>query len=75
MKTEPDQPAFPLERGMDHETATGMTLRQYYAGQAMQGLLSNPEMVGPRWLDDIGETALKVADLTIAALNEPSTEI
>jgi len=31
-------PAFPCEANNYHESLTGMTLRQWYAGMALQGL-------------------------------------
>jgi hypothetical protein len=47
-------PAFPMVTRFDHsnagnphyyasQSAEGMSLRQYYAGLAMQGILSNPD--------------------------------
>jgi len=37
-------PAFPLPRATvnDHSSMDGMTLREWYAGQALAGILSNP---------------------------------
>ncbi len=45
-----NEPAFPTMEEQDRNmiTTPGMTLRQYYAGQAMQGLLSDVE--AQRWL-------------------------
>lgn len=48
-----------------HHAQPGMTLRDYYAGQAMQGMLSNPKLheqilkAGQSWIE---ESAWKVAD-------------
>ena len=48
----------------------GMTLRDYYAGQAMQGMLSNPKLheqilkAGQSWIE---ESAWKVADAMLKA--------
>jgi hypothetical protein len=39
MNTDHDELAFPSKLG------EGMTLRQYYAGQALAGILANPAMV------------------------------
>lgn len=75
-----DQPAFPFVNTTDGFTAvsSGMTLRQYYAGQAMIGLLANPET--NRLLKNIqesgrhqsiAETAVKAADQLIAELSKP----
>ena len=37
-------PAFPAPAGVSHITEQGMTLRDYFAAKAMQGLLSNPKL-------------------------------
>jgi hypothetical protein len=37
-------PAFPAPAGVAHITDQGMTLRDYFAAKAMQGLLSNPKL-------------------------------
>jgi hypothetical protein len=37
-------PAFPAPAGVAHITEQGMTLRDYFAGKALQGLLSNPKL-------------------------------
>jgi len=61
-------PAFPVTSYIDmdgeiHDSyITGMTLREYYAGQALAGLCAN---VGRR-LADVPETAWKLADEMIA---------
>lgn len=39
-------PAFPQVFSEPHYTNQGMTLRDYLAAKAMQGLLSNPEAIG-----------------------------
>ena len=36
-------PAFPTERPAMSEYGKGMTLRDYFAAKAMQGLLADPE--------------------------------
>lgn len=42
-----DMPAFPVtaENGLGH-VSDGMTLRQYYAGQALAGICANPLFYG-----------------------------
>lgn len=62
-----EQPAFPLPRenrlNKDHYQL-GMTLRQYYAGLAMQGLLASPvECQKP-----IAQFAVEFADALLAEL-------
>ena len=55
--------AFPSYRD------TGMTLRQYFAGQALQGLLANPD-----WTDDeinrIADQSVLYAEALIKRLNQ-----
>lgn len=56
----------------------GLTKHEYYAGLAMQGLLSNPEWMtefkGEKYLmrsDILAEVACKQADAMIKFLNKP----
>lgn len=49
----------------------GMTLRQHYAGLAMQGLLSTPCTDGMR-PSELAEEALNYVDALIAALQKPT---
>ncbi|WP_425902479.1 hypothetical protein [Agrobacterium radiobacter] len=68
-------PAFPCEGGVDSGlyAAPGMSLRQYYAGQALVGICANPA-----WNDTFhasvmkpsAEAAVAMADALIAALKE-----
>jgi hypothetical protein len=44
MTEETGGPAFPAPAGVSHITEQGMTLRDYLAAKAMQGLLSNPKL-------------------------------
>lgn len=37
-------PAFPAPAGVQHITEQGMTLRDYFAAKAIQGLLANPKL-------------------------------
>ena len=59
-----DIPAFP------HAIYHGMTLRDYFAAKAMQGMLANPKLqeqilkVGQSWIE---ESAWKVADAMMKA--------
>lgn len=52
------------------ETTGGMTLRQHYAGLAMQGILSNPNCDGNRPL--IVQAAVLNADALCKALEKKS---
>ena len=64
MKTKNDGgPAFPHSRlGSDHD---GMTLRDYFAAKAMQGLCAHPEM-GHNPYVKIAEAAYHQADAMLA---------
>jgi hypothetical protein len=53
-------PAFPLPN-----MNTGMTLRDYFAAKAMQGLISEPSTQGT--MDEFANRAYKVADAMMAA--------
>ena len=65
-------PAFPVplsagESYSQHGPADGMTLRDYFAAKAMQGLVaSNDEGAGDR-VADVPEYAYQIADAMIAA--------
>lgn len=49
---------------------SGMTLRQWYAGQALAGIISNPESPAPDW-NKCAEHAMALADVMIAEGNKP----
>jgi hypothetical protein len=57
-------PAFPTAT-LAQKTEGGMTLRDYFAAKAMQGMLANPKLqeqilkAGQSWIE---ESAWKVAD-------------
>jgi hypothetical protein len=55
-----DIPAFPLQGNESYESQDGMTLRDYFAARAMQGLLSDWENPFPT--EDIPRLAYKIAD-------------
>jgi hypothetical protein len=62
-------PAFPHENHHGHKL-TGMTLRDYFAAKAMQGLLAGtltPEIVWSQ--SDAAETAYNVADAMLKAMD------
>ncbi len=74
-------PAFPdmtidwLDSGARHVTRhSGMTLRDWFAGQALAGLLSNPELDERASAEDFADDAVKCADALIAALNKEGGE-
>ena len=61
-------PAFPHEFKFGDGTAErhkGMTLRDYFAAKAMQGLIGNGD-----WLRDAAAEAYAIADAMLAARNK-----
>ena len=63
-----DRQAFPLG-DYTNGGENGMTLRQYYAGLAMQGMLANAEITLPNEVC-ISEAAMKIADALLAELEK-----
>lgn len=70
-----NQPAFPSGNDVTlgdwkSHGHSGMTLRDYFAAKAMQGMLANPKLekqillVGKSWIE---ESAWKVADAMLKA--------
>ena len=55
-------PAFPYENRYEHE---GMTLRDYFAAKAMQGILTDPEIV--MGATEIADLSYKYADAMLKA--------
>jgi hypothetical protein len=68
-------PAFPTTLDTVHDRK-GLTLRQYYAGQALAGYLANPELTGPgKELDHavrLAYACVDAADALLVALTETS---
>jgi hypothetical protein len=66
-----DIPAFPSKR--EHTTKEGMTLRDYFAGKAMQAILSSDRYGGligvNRYEQRTAEDAYKMADAMLKARN------
>lgn len=64
-----NQPAFPLHNHGAQTLGlhiTGMTMRDYFAAKAMQGLLANPECpLKP--LDEVPQASYKMADAMLKA--------
>ena len=59
--------AFPKGQS-DYSENRGMTLRDYFAAKAMQGVLSSPS--DPASFEAVGVFAYKVADAMIAERNK-----
>ena len=74
-------PAFPTHGGhhpdddpRNHTLGGGMSMRDWFAGQALIGLLANPNhQVGTVTFERIGQDAYKFAYAMIAARDEEGT--
>jgi hypothetical protein len=62
-------PAFPTENAYMVSTQQGMTLRDYFASKAMQGLLT-AEIVGEYSNEHVAEIAYRIADAMMKAREE-----
>lgn len=80
-----NEPAFPSdhewsEGGKDllgapvivHRKSFGLSKREYYAGLAIQGLLSNTDTLSDTQIVFFAEKAVKAADALMAELNQPN---
>jgi hypothetical protein len=70
-------PAFPLQDWDEcihsRRTETGMTLRDWFAGQALAGFAANPRMIdsrSPATLEIVSEWSFEAADAMIKARKE-----
>lgn len=78
MKTESHDdggPAFPFAKEMETiqglQFSTGMSLRDWFAGQALTGLLAGQFSESGRWnLNDLPKESFKIADAMIVARNQ-----
>jgi hypothetical protein len=59
-------PAFPAPAGVAHITEQGMTLRDYFAAKAMQGIILHPQGLAGLW-DEAAQESYKVADAMLKA--------
>lgn len=71
--------AYPREYGFDARKS-GMTLRDYFAGQALMGVISNPntpdQLIGMGFegaKDHVAEYAYAAADAMLAARDKEGT--
>jgi hypothetical protein len=74
--TYPDESAFPTAEGTNLDESPGLTKREYFAAAALQGILSQPNLMfdvnkysGFTMGQVIAANAVEYADYTIAALN------
>ena len=61
-------PAFPLATTADTIDYFGMTLRDWFAGQALAGLLTLPDWLNP---SDPARSAYRIADAMLAERSKP----
>lgn len=76
MKTNPRHPAFfplPYPMNSEEEKQAGLTKREYFASEALAGLLGNYEAFGPIFQgneEGLAEKAVGLADALIKELNK-----
>ncbi len=68
-------PAFPFAKEMETiqglQFSTGMSLRDWFAGQALAGLLAGQYSESGRWnLSELPKESFEIADAMIAARNQ-----
>jgi hypothetical protein len=66
-KIETGGPAFPMQYA-DDSYQTGMTLRDYFAAKAMQGILASPHYRGSAFVN--ADAAYRFADAMMKARGE-----
>lgn len=61
-------PAYPVPGLQDDESFNGMSLRDYFAGQALAGLMANlpKTMYGLDWERNVAQGAYLLADAMLA---------
>jgi len=62
-----DEPAFPIIGARADHQFNGMTMRDYFAAKALQGLCSHHDTWGLCTEEKIAETAYALADAMLAA--------
>ncbi len=58
-----------VKRAVDAAGVVGLSLRDYFAAKAMQGLVVAGDYGDNAWLHNIAEDAYKIADAMLAARN------
>lgn len=69
---EGEQPAFPVaasEYG-GHGACFGLTIRDYFAAKALQGICAHPDTWG-RQVNEVAQVAYELADAMLAARVKP----
>jgi hypothetical protein len=69
--TEQNPSVFPLPLGTmdcaEPSQSGGMTLRDYFAATALQGIIAASDNMGPSYIPLVAKTAYKVADAMLEA--------
>ncbi len=68
-----EEPIYPVkEDGFHNENARciGLTKREYFAGLAMQGLITNPNYSGTSW-EELAQKAVICSDKLLTQLSKP----
>lgn len=70
-------PAFPMQDWDEcihsRRSETGMTLRDWFAGMALQGTVANPVSGGEKWTT-LAEAAYTAADAMLSARKETNED-
>jgi hypothetical protein len=65
-------PAFPALYPVEDETGRlGMSLRDWFAGQALAGILANPALVDVKAAKWVASYAYEIADTMLAERDKP----
>lgn len=69
---EGEQPAFPVQASEygRHGTCFGLTIRDHFAAQALQGICAHPDTWG-RQVHEVAQVAYELADAMLAARVKP----
>lgn len=62
----PINPVLTQSPSLQNDTSLGLTKREYFAGLAMQAMISNPNIIRPKEIDEdficFSERAIRYAD-------------
>lgn len=72
-KSDDGGPAFPVEQPETFAVGGGMSLRDWFAGQALQGMLANDDASGAVW-SAFAKDAYACADAMLAARSKTQGE-